>query len=211
MGVNKQSITSASLEFIQGDEKPAVATTFHGSYSIELRPGKYTVTVSAVGFCSRSGELLLGAGDHTPSLDFILIDCSDCDLRNIDLDSPVTLDEKSPQFPKIDLTKFKYQKEKLEGLPLIKPAPEIMFGEREERGLITVYRSLACPGWPQRKPVIFMYGPITLTAATLSYSKESHVVTAEGDVVLADEHETRRATTAELTIENGEFRISNPK
>src|ERR1700722_5641373 len=200
VGVTGLTIAPASLVFTKSDGKPLEISALYGDYSIELSPGKYTVTASAVGFCARSREVSFGSG--TSVVDFTLMDCSDCDLRNIDFDSAVEPDKPPMELHNIDLTKFKYKKESLDALQLAKPAAEILFGEREEEEDLVLYKGLPCIG--EQKPVIVAYGPITLSSETLRFSKKRGTMKAEGHVVLIDEGQTKKGTVAELAIEGRE-------
>jgi len=208
-GTRDVPISSASIEFLNEGEKIVVITSYRGTYTTEVPPGKYAVTVSANGFCSRTEEHLFRLQKETMSLDFPLVDCSDCDLRDIDFGSPPLEDGVPPvsQFPVIDLSKYKYRREKLEGLQLISPAPDILFGQRRETDDLIVYESLPCLA-RDPKPAILSHGAITISAATLTYPKKSHTILADGDVLLLDDSGTKHASHAELTVAGSKLRVS---
>jgi hypothetical protein len=207
-GARDVPISSASIEFLNEGEKIVVTTSYRGNYTTEVPPGKYAVTISASGFCSRTEEHLFHRHEDTVSLNFPLMDCSDCDLRDIDFGSPPMENGVPPlsQFPVIDPSKYKYRREKIEGL-LTSPAPDILFGQRRETDDLIVYENLSCLA-RDPKPAILRYGAITLSAATLTYPKKSHTILADGDVLLLDESGIKHASHAELTVAGSKLRVS---
>jgi hypothetical protein len=208
--INGASIKSASLEFAKEGENFEKAVSSKGRFSVDLPSGKYVVTVSALGFCSRTLKILLQLGINSIYLDPILLDCSDCNLVNLNFDAAVKPDGEPRGPVGLDVSQYRYKKEELLEVftPELPPA-QIFFGRRELMGDLTVYRSLACLGWPQSKPVIFTSGPIAMSASTLTLSRKDQAIRAKGNVIMLDEQGLRRGSSVELVVVNNQIRVSS--
>ena len=202
-------ISGASVEFTNGSNKTVVDTNSTGFYSIDLLPRRYLITVKGKGVCSQRFERQFDKGEPKISSHFSLVDCSDCDMTNVDFEPPpLEPDSTVRPLPILDMSKFEYKKESLAETGLDAPVPEIRYGNRREAADLVIYNPLTCPKPPFDKPVILVYGSLTLAANTLTYSKKSHTVGAEGAVVVVDKEEIRKASKIELLPDKDKFRIS---
>jgi hypothetical protein len=203
-------ISGASVEFTNGSNKTVVDTKHAGFYSIDLLPGRYLITITGKGVCSQYFERQFDTGEAKISSDFALVDCSDCDMTNVDLEPPpLEPDSAARPLPVLDASKFQYKSERLVDTGLEAPVPEIRYGYRREEADLVVYRPLTCPKPPFDKPVILVYGSLILSANTLTYSKKNHTVIAEGAVVIVDKEGIRKASKTELSPAKDKFRISH--
>jgi hypothetical protein len=210
--LRRRPVEAAALRFSQDQVSVSAHTDSAGSYSVLLPVRAFSVLVEASGFCSHTKTVSVPAEVESFSLDFSLIDCSDCDLRNIDLnDSETDLRDPAKQPVPIDVSKFKYRMELLGGGQPTPAMPAIYYGTKHTEGGRVVYGWLSCPGWPQQKPAILSYRQYVLKALTITYSNEDRSILAEHDVVLFNYPDTKRFSFVKVMVVDGELRILNSK
>jgi hypothetical protein len=210
--LRQRPLDGAVLHFSQEQLSITVCSDDGGGYSVQLPVRTFLVSVEAQGLCSNTKRVSVPYELNSFSLDFFLIDCSDCDLRNIDLNEPqIGLREQATQENPIDLSKFKYRVESIGGGQSTPGGPIIYFGTRRTDGNSVVYGGISCPGWPQQKPTILAYQHYVLKAGRISYSTKSHAIEADHDVVVFDDIGTKRFSFVKALTVDGELRLIQTK
>lgn len=210
VSLKESPIVSAKVEFAGRAGKFVTETELDGTYKIRLPQGKFVLTISAKGFCSRMDNVLIGATIHVPRT-FALMECSDCPPMNVDFDPPsIGLEEHPPEVPDFSkLPSMKYQTEKLSIPGPANSKLSMIFGKRTEADDSSTYIGLFCPG--HDKPPVLSYPGGTISARKFVYSREGHIMKGEGDVVLLDSNGISKGTIIEINLLNGSPKVTLQK
>jgi hypothetical protein len=210
--LRQKPLDGVAIRFAQAQTAVATRTRGDGSYLVQLPVRNFSASVEATGFCPQLRTISAPSALDSFTLDFTLVDCSDCDLRNIDLsDSQIDLREPAEKVPPIDLSKFKYNLEPLAGRLSTPETPIIYYGTKRTEADQIVYGGLSCPGWPQKKPTILAYRQYVLKAPTITYSPESGSISAEHDVVIFSDLGIKHFSFVKAMVVGGEFKILESK
>ena len=207
VSLSKSPIVSAKVEFAGRTGKFVTETRIDGTYEIRLPQGKFVLTISAKGFCSRRESVLIAATIHVLR-PFALMECSDCPPMDVDFAQPsIEPDGQTPEGPDLSrLPSMKYQTEKLTTPGQAKSKLSMIFGKRTEADDSPTYTGLFCPG--HDKPPVLSYAGGNISARKFVYSKESHTIKGEGDVVLLDANGISRGTMIEINLLNGSPKVT---
>jgi hypothetical protein len=153
-------IANATLTFGSGKHEYWTKTRQDGAYSIELKPGTYTMTVESHGFCTlrRSGFVLQKRTTVRFNLQMWVCPTDTEFVRYI-------------EFAEVPHTHLK---------------PLILYGERDLRGEQQQFRGPNAfndgTGHPRQYPAIFTFNLLTVQAREIEYDPTKNSLSASGNV-----------------------------
>ena len=174
--INEARILNATLTFRTGDREYWTKTGPDGTYSIELKPGTYTMKAEHYGFCTlrRSGFVL--QKDATVQFNLQMWVC------------PTD-------------TEFILYTE-LEKIPHTHLRPLVLYAQKEMQGKQIRFRGATTDndgtGHPRQYPAVLTFNLLTVRAEEILYDPSQHLVAATGKVFWQDEN--RSGTNPEVKI-----------
>lgn len=208
LDTNKGPIAHAQVQLTGKNGQFKSETQVDGSYSLRLPVGEYSLAITAKGFCTHAQNLSIASEEISLSKDFALIECSDCPPMSVDFNPPdIGLNGASPNLPDFSkLPSMKYQVDDLSGdATSPKSKQSMLFGKRDESGDSVEYVGLFCPG--HDKLAVFTFDGGNIKADKFTYSKETHILRGEGNVVLVDERGILRGRVAEIQLAQKKARV----
>jgi hypothetical protein len=212
LDTNKKPIAYAQVQLTGKNGQFKSETKVDGSYSLQLPGGEYSLAIMAKGFCAHAQNLSIASDEMSLSKDFALIECSDCPPMIVDFNPPnIGLDGTPPDLPDfLKLPSMKYQVDDLRGHAASpKSKQSMLFGRRDESGDTVEFVGLFCPGYD--KLPVFTFDGGNIKADKFIYSKESHILRGEGNVVLVDERGISRGRLAEIQLAQETARVLSVK
>jgi hypothetical protein len=192
-------LKGAQIVLSNGQRTISTQTDELGSYVASLYPGNSKFKIVSSGYCPLSEELSATSVGTNGTLDFVLVDCSDCPEMDIDF-APMKIDTDGSAPTNVSSRSFvfKYEVQDLAGQQFGKFEAKIYFGRKTDEANHTVYEGLDCPGH-LKNPVFVYYGG-TLSAHKLIVSGPDNLVIAEGNILLSDELGVRRGQSARVSF-----------
>jgi len=181
-------IASATIDFASGDNKFRVQTRADGTYSIALRPGTYTMTVSHNGFCTfRRAPFVLR---------------KDSRLRfNIQMWVCPT-----------DMEFVRYAE--LDEVPHTHLKPLVLFATNVRQGGLQRFSGPTTnddgTGQARKYPAILTFNRLTVQSEEIVYDHSSHALTAQGNVVWEDGSKSGMGDSVEVKLDGFSPRPLSP-
>jgi len=188
LDITDARISNASLTFGNEAREYTTKTREDGTYSIELKPGTYTMDVKAFGFCNlrRAGFVL----EKHATLRF------DMQMWVCPTD-----------------TEF-IQYTELEEVPPTHLKPLVLYANRELRGELQRFMGPNTyndgTGHSRQYPAIFTFNLLTVRAKEILYDPTKHLLSAFGNVLWQDGNDSGASAKVEIKLDGLRPRVSLP-
>ena len=154
-------IWNATVAFENEGHKYSTQTKQDGTYSIELKPGTYTVSVSSMGFCTLRRAAFVLEKHTTVQFSFQMWVCP------------------------TDMKFIEYAE--LEKVPGTQIEPLVLFGKRGTEGGVQRFSGPTTDNdgtlHPRKYPAVFTFNLLSVQAEELAYDPNIHMPTARGNVI----------------------------
>jgi len=176
LDINDARIWNATLTFGNGGRDHSTRTRQDGTYSIELKPGTYTMEVKSYGFCTLRRSAFVLQKHSTVQFNLQMWVCP--------TDSEF-----------IQYSEF-------EEIPHTHLKPLVLYAKKDLQGELQRFRGPNAlddeTGHPRQYPAIFTFNLLTVHADEIVYDPTKHYLNAIGNVHWQDENDS--GTTANVQI-----------
>ena len=183
--ISDARIRNATLTFGDGVHEYDTQTQDDGTYSLELKPGAYTMRVHSNGFCTlRRGAFVLQK-HSTVQFNFQMWVCP------------------------TDMVLSQYAE--LEEEPHTHLKPLVLYGKEDRQGKLKRFKGPNTgndgTGRPRQYPAVFTFNLLTVQAEELVYDPANRLLTAIGNVFWQDENISGTSAKVEIKLEGSKPKL----
>jgi len=184
--INEAKILNTTLTFRTGDREYWTKTGPDGTYSIELKPGTYTMKAEHNGFCTLRRSAFVLQKDTTVRFNIQMWVC------------PTD-------------TKF-IQYTELEKIPHTHLRPLVLYEQKEMQGKQILFKGATTnndgTGHARQYPAVFTFNLLTVRAEEILYDPTQHLVAATGKVFWQDENRSGINPEIRIKLEGPKPKLS---
>jgi len=179
LDINDARIWNATLTFGNGVRDLSTKTRQDGTYSIELKPGTYTLEVKSYGFCTLRRSAFVLQKHSTVQFNLQMWVCP-TDMEFIQY----------IEFDEIPHTHLK---------------PVVVYAKKELQGELQRFRGpndfADLTGHPRQYPAIFTFNLLTVQAEELVYDPTKHFLNAIGNVHWQDANNSGTSANVQIRLD----------